>query len=546
MNPAAPGSAATEASAADAAGVAPGGIAVGVPALHAGFPARLLPRPILVAVVLGLLGVGLAVRVLPLAQGRDLLLRQPSEDGYLMLTVARNMAVGLGMSTAAGTIPTNGVQPLATGLFAAGFFVARGDKTVGVAWVMWLSVLISLAAAWAVFRLGRVVFAGRDDADELSMVAAAAWFASPIVVSHSMNALETGIYFLVLALAMRVFLIRAADPDRDLSWREAVGLGGWLGLAFLARNDAIFLAAAMGLARLGLAWGRPAAVRVRRGRELALAAGVMAALAAPWMISNFVRFGSIVPISGKAEAAERLGENLPTLPAKLAEFVSVVGAIPNPLEPRPPVALACAVLVLLAVGAALAVFRRGSPRMRAAALLGLIHGGILALYYGAFFGAPHFLSRYTSPVSILCALLTVGLVLTQLKPLALRIGVPLLMGAVALVLDVRVYKNSHEHMHFQVVDWVDRNVPAEAWVGAIQSGTLGFFHDRTINLDGKTNPAALKARGPERMRPYILATPIAYLADWSGIAAWESFLAPDFEVVVDDPALNLGVLKKVR
>jgi hypothetical protein len=49
-----------------------------------------------------------------------------SEDGYLMQTVARNMAIGLGMSTADGTMPTNGVQPLATFLFAALHALAGG------------------------------------------------------------------------------------------------------------------------------------------------------------------------------------------------------------------------------------------------------------------------------------------------------------------------------------------------------------------------------------------------------------------------------------
>jgi hypothetical protein len=38
-----------------------------------------------------------------------------TEDGYLMLTVARNMAIGLGMSVSEGTIATNGIQPMATG-----------------------------------------------------------------------------------------------------------------------------------------------------------------------------------------------------------------------------------------------------------------------------------------------------------------------------------------------------------------------------------------------------------------------------------------------
>ena len=492
----------------------------------------------------GLVVVGFVVRILPLVQGRDLLVRQPTEDGYLMLTVARNMAIGLGMSTAAGTMPTNGVQPLATLIDALAFLVARGDKTAGVALVMALSILIAGLSLLAVYRLGCALLAGRPDGREVAALAAAAWFASPIVIEHSTNALETGLYFLTTALCMRYFVVHAGDPDRDLSWRRAAVLGALLGLAFWSRNDAVFLAAAIALTRLGLALRRPAAVLARRVGELAVAGAVMSAIAAPWMISNAVRFGSVVPISGKAEAATRIGGNLNILPAKLAEFVTVVAAIPNPIEPRAAVRLICSVLVLAAVGVAIAVFRRGGKPVRAGVVLGLCHAALFATYYGAFFGAGHFLSRYTAPISILAAILTVAVVMVCVPARGLRAAFPAALCLLAVVLDARVYRKSHEHMHFQVVSWVEANVPPEAWVGAIQSGTVGFFHDRTINLDGKTNPDALRARGDDKMRAYVLGSPIRYLADWSGIAGWASFLGPYFKVVVDDAALNLGVLKR--
>jgi Dolichyl-phosphate-mannose-protein mannosyltransferase len=494
----------------------------------------------------GLVVLGFGVRILPLVQGRELLIRQPTEDGYLMLAVARNMALGLGMSTAAGTMPTNGVQPLATGIDAIAFLLAGGDKTAGVALVMALSVLIAGLSLLAVYRLGCAIFKGSRGGNEIAALAAAAWFASPIVVEHSMNALETGLYFLTTAVAMRYFVVHAADPDRDLPWSRCGVLGLLLGLAFWSRNDAIFLACAIALARVGLSLGRPASVMVRRVGELAISAGVMAVVAAPWMISNAIRFGSVVPISGKAEAADRIGANLDILPAKLAEFLTVVGAIPNPIEPHASVRLVCSVLVLVAVGVAFAVFRRGSKTIRAGVLLGLVHAFLFATYYGAFFGAGHFLSRYTAPISILTAFLTVGVVMTLMRVPAVRFAFPAVLLVLALALDARSYRNRHEHMHFQVVSWVESNVADDEWVGAIQSGTVGFFHDRTINLDGKTNPAALKAHFANRMREYILASPIKYIADWSGIAGWHTWLEPNFQVVVDDPVANLGVLKRLR
>src|SRR5687767_55155 len=85
------------------------------------------------AMVVVLFVIGFIARVLPLLnlEGR-LLQMYPTEDGYLMLTIARNLAVGKGFSVADGTIPTNGTQPLTTLLWAACFFLSSGHKTAGV------------------------------------------------------------------------------------------------------------------------------------------------------------------------------------------------------------------------------------------------------------------------------------------------------------------------------------------------------------------------------------------------------------------------------
>jgi hypothetical protein len=124
-----------------------------------------------------------------------------------------------------------------------------------------------------------------------------------------------------------------------------------------------------------------------------------------------------------------------------------------------------------------------------------------------------------------------------------------------LGLNTRDYAKGKTHMHFQVVEWVDANVPKDAWVAATQTGTLGYFHDRTINLDGKVNPEALRARlspgQPDGIPQYILDKKVAYLADWAGITTWmkRPLIAGHFELVVNDPTrgeYGLGVLKRVR
>ena len=94
------------------------------------------------------------------------------------------------------------------------------------------------------------------------------------------------------------------------------------------------------------------------------------------------------------------------------------------------------------------------------------------------------------------------------------------------------------------------NLNEQQWVGAIQTGTLGFFHDRTINLDGKVNPMALRARRQGKVLDYVVNSDIDYLVDWVGILRWADQGHPTFgehfEKVVSDPHGNLGVLRRVQ
>ena len=120
----------------------------------------------------------------------------------------------------------------------------------------------------------------------------------------------------------------------------------------------------------------------------------------------------------------------------------------------------------------------------------------------------------------------------------------------ALLLSVRLLlPGQHVHEHFQVVDWVDAHVAEDTWVGAVQTGTLGYWHDRTINLDGKVNPAALAAlRAKGDVLDYVVDSPIQYLADWTGLAGWvdrgNARFSEAFEVLVDEPERNLSVLRR--
>jgi hypothetical protein len=205
-------------------------------------------------------------------------------------------------------------------------------------------------------------------------------------------------------------------------------------------------------------------------------------------------------------------------------------------------------VAVLAAGAVAASrgLGRSSEAARTTGLLATGFAVALVIFYGLFFGAGHFMSRYLFPISPFLALLTTAAALhaVRLRPRLAGVAAAVVLLLVA-VLQARVYLGGSTHEHFQVVRWVESNVPDETWVGAVQTGTLGFFHDRTINLDGKVNPAALVARQADQIPEYVAESEIQYLADWIGIVTWADrhpAIAEQFEVLVADPDKNLGVL----
>ena len=484
-----------------------------------------------------------------------------SEDGYLMLTVARNLADGRGLSTAAGTIPTNGVQPLVTFAWAGVHAVTTSDEAA-LRVVVVLELLTALAGAWLVGALARHWFASHPDSTAVGWWAGAAWFASPVALRHTTNGLETGFYAVTIA---SVVLLDARWRARR-SFAVSLLIGMLLGVAVLVRNDAALLVAAWCLVRLfapghagpGVADAEPETF-ARRLAHANVAGLASVAVASPWLAFNLTRVGSIVPISGRSQSLDTMfGENLSKVPRVLAEYA--LGGLPLP-DTAQRGAWPGVIAVVLVATLAMAWARRerlGVRIDRSLVVLALFVAG-LATYYGCFFAAGHFLSRYLFPLALVMLPLVAAALVRMAQaasPLALA-GVAGWLAA-ACMADARFAERANRHPHMHVVEWVRANVPAGDWVAAPQSGTVGYFHDRTVNLDGKVNPEALRARDEGRLFRYVADdTEARVIVDWFGLARWmddpasvkderdSGVLAARFRYRVRDAGANLVVLERI-
>ena len=486
-----------------------------------------------------LLLLGTIARLFPLFDLQHRLFWQyMTEDGYLLQTVARNLACGRGMTVSDGTIVTNGFQPLFTFLSAGLFMLTDGSKFRGIILVTLFSLLIAISSAWLVQKIARRASIGLSGS--LAWLAAASWFAAPHIIRHSMNGLETGLYWLMMLMTLNYWLDITRPGAQPVNLNRRLALGVLLGFTFLARNDAVFFIAALLLTHVLI---RPASRPFTASLTDAIIAGVTSiVIASPWLINNVMLFGSIVPISGKAESyGAHFAHNLSHIPATIVDSTLLYLPIPVHLESTLPVAAVCTLAILLFIAALRPLLRQQNVVAGQFFWLTLILLAEISAYYGLMFGATHFLQRYFSVLTPLLWLTWAAVLVRVVGPgwqasRAMAIPTLLIVAALASGFALRDYQRGYAmetaQEHENVVNWVTSHIPNNVWVGAIQSGTLGYFHDRTINLDGKVNPAALRALIQHgNILPYAEQSPVSYIADWStpGFRSWlDPVLHPDF------------------
>ena len=501
-----------------------------------------------------LISYGVIVRLAPL-RSEESMLQSISEDGYLMMTVARNIALGLGMTTANGTIPTNGVQPLSTLLWSSVYWLVAGDKIQGVLGIIFIQFIITILTAVLLWQIGIRILSSNPAKYYIVTLAIAIWYASPVTLRHTKNGLETGLYVLTV---LGIILLLVTTLTRKWSLRDTVLMGFLLGITFWIRNDAVFLILAVCLMQLFFgSWQRQELWQ--RFIQVNVMGMTTVLIALPWLIYNQVNFGAIMPISGQSESLDiQFGENLSLIPSVLMEYFFML-PLPNSLQRQLlGILTSTALLMAVAVGLWQLWFRLQSIAERRLFVVVVLYMLGLSSFYGLYFGAYFFLERYLFPISPFTALLwatTVVYAWLKVPWQPLRYGISILVLLIMMGVTIYLHIKIYAPKHFQFVKWAKQHVSEAEWIASPQTGYLGYFHDRTINLDGKVNPEALAARqrGEAELAKYIInkrinSQRIEYIIDyWASITNRINkypLIKQNFDLIVNQPQQNLGVLKR--
>jgi hypothetical protein len=493
----------------------------------AGVPA-VLRRP---AVLVPLAASVVAGTALAFAPAADLPRAVPTEDGFYALAVARRIGMGDGI-TIDGVHHTNGIQPLWSFLCAPLYTLAGGDRIVGLRLTQLLGTVLWLAFATLLAAHARDLARRHGLRGDFAAAAAAITALGSVSVFRVFhNGLETGLLLVVLCAAVLVL-------DRTERWtaRRTLAVGLLLGVLVWSRLDAAAFVAAAGAVAVA-AW-------LLRRRPLPVAPVAACALAGlllvPWLAFGVSLDGHLLPTGARAQEV-----GLVDVAHNARSALRAVGAWILAPGLRPAMRFdgvagggiasdvaAGAGIALLGLAAGRLARGRGLRAGPGTAALWL-YVGFLFAYYTYKHGAWWFQDRYLAPMVVLAVPVLAGAAeaVVGRRAHAATAGLAVVVAALNLPLFGVLLAAPRQppawaargsnlgtkpNINFDQTEWALRHVRAGCRIGAWEAGTLIYFRDGAVNLDGKVNPAALTARAHHTLPAYVARARIDVLVDWKG------------------------------
>ena len=485
-----------------------------------------------------------AVRPLKIIDGHTI-----PDDAYLCLTIARNIARGLGPLY--GFDFTNGFQPLYVFLMTPAFWLFPGDHVAPVHAALIVGVIFDTASLYLLYKL----VADQSRLQLTPILISLAWILSFSIIRTTLNGMETAIsmFFIVLAY---YYYMKFRDDLTDVAnrWRGFVP-GIILGLAMLARIDNIFLAAILVLAIFIIGGRRPGGFTHSAQTVLAVILG-MGLVYLPWIIYQYYYTGSIIPSSGAAVRHLALAAYGGKFSA--TSFFILMGrmGLAAVVKDNNPIIILIAALFI----GLIAIRRRGAfllmmEQLRRHNIILAFSISLFLAYIFYIFGFWYF-RRYLYPVTFLLLLYLATAIdiffLSLMNKSKVRISsiviAAFLVMALLLSPTAKIIYWDKETEPIGYMDlglWGRSNFADSTVVGGCQTGALGYFADnlKIVNLDGVVNKRCYDALVQKRTMAYIKDAGIEYFIDWRD---FHDFIVNHSENYSDDDMRLLHTIKEFR
>src|SRR3972149_4937108 len=444
--------------------------------------------------------------------------RPLTEDGYYSLTVARDWAQGKGI-TIDGVVKTNGFQPLFTFLTSIVFLIEFRDVTnslrliLALHWIVYVLTILFLSLITTDY-FPRTI---NGDRDTLGWCVIFCYSVSVLTFLIHFNGLESGLLLLIFCVIWYLYQRGVFEKDRGRFL-----LGVLCGFMVLCRIDTVFFCGFLILQPLfvkGYGFSE-------KFRKVLFSSISVIVISSPWWAYNYLYFGSIVPISGKAQQLwgifpDRIWYAVSAITKVMLPFV-YLGASKFEMWFIDIIRIVLSVLILKPVVTFIrmkrsiddeetSIRKQRSLVFLSTAAISMVN---VVIWYTASSFAVWFYPRYFSPIIIFITPLY-GVALwwmIQQKYKYLNWGMFLLTIPILSTIFLMYIGNIPNEYYEDQLRMIENVVPADDVVGAYQTGTLGFFRDGVINLDGKVNPEALLHK--DHTMEYVQMKKIRWLCDW--------------------------------
>lgn len=456
------------------------------------------------------------------------------EDFGYSLKIAKNIASGFG-ETFDGVVPTNGYQPLYVWLLVPVFCLFKGDLITPIYVAVTLLAVANVATGIFIYSILRRFTCRRS----LALLGVAFWMLNLAIAKDGTNGLEAGLSTMLIAATLDYFL---KLDERILDPTKALTLGILAGVSFLARVDAVFLAAAIFFVIL-----LPGSASPQKKLRFLMAVGIgFLSVSGPYTLWNLVNFGSVLPTSGQVTTGksslfdlsevgvDQLIHNVEYglfIIGKMLVGITTPGGVvvsgPSGRELYIPYLTAIALLGVVVVGVKRAGRERLKPTLLVAVLMLMYLWGYTVHSFVPF-------ERYFLPI-MLCFVILASVSFAVLKPRLRFVVGSILLSSAVLIGNASPFfhpKDFYTPGWFLGVQKLNEITKNGETVAASQSGNLGYFYEngRAINLDGVVNMDAYGFRRSGTIDKYIIREKVKYLADEDN---WIFILADQIADAVD-------------
>lgn len=461
-------------------------------------------------IIASIVGAGIIIRLIFALLPLQTHLLVLEDDAWMVTTIARNWAMGQGI-TADGITPTNGFHPLyPLTLGAIPYLLAPDNLALGFTANLLICALLASAVMWPLWHLLKHWMNWQAGLFGLIL-----YGLNPTLVRLTVNGMETS---MALLMWVTTLLVAVKIDPKKLS--HNLGLAVLTAAMILTRLDGALLFAAIAAARLIWAW------RAKRiGRELPMLTSyvvVTFTLLVPYFWRNLTVFGSFSPSSGKALTYLHSYVNSYALSNGLDGWY-VNSAISMEVLGRSVVGAA----ICLAIFAAFVGFWVGRQLWLGLPLL--LYLPIPLVYYGYMMQQDN--PRHFVPWSLAVIILLAWALAAMLQrlPSISYLAVPAMIAGLLVVqtLDSSRFWQEKETAPsqsqptmYQAALWMRDNLPSDALIGAKNSGIYQYYSGHhVLNIDGKLNNDILEVYDQRRMLDYLREKGVTHLIDQEGTMA---------------------------